>query len=88
MTVQVAVKLPSIVVTVIIEVPAPTVVTVPLLSTVAAAGLLEVQVRPLLVALVGATVAVNCSALPAVKIKLVLFRLTPVTEIASLVHFA
>jgi hypothetical protein len=67
-TVQVAEKPPSTVVTVIIAVPEATAVTVPfnpLADTVATAVLLLLHVTFLLVALEGKTVAVNASVLPA-----------------------
>jgi len=70
-TVQVAVLLPSAVVTVIVAVPAALAVTVPLVSTAATAGLLEVHVRLWLVALLGATVAIRVSEPPAVRKRLV-----------------
>ena len=60
---QVAVWLPSSVVTVMVVLPPDRAVTVPL-ATVAAVGLLLVHVTFLLVALVGCTVAVRVSVLP------------------------
>ena len=58
--VLVAVFEPSVVVTVMVAVPAATPVTRPLLETVAAEVLLELQVTALFVAVEGATVTVNC----------------------------
>ena len=60
-TVQVAVLLPSVVVTVIVVVPAFRAVTFPF-ETEATEVSLELQVTALLVALSGATVAVSCSS--------------------------
>ena len=62
-TVQVAVFVPSAVVTVMTAVPGATAVTTPF-STVATLGLLLVQVTVLSVALSGATVAVRVSVSP------------------------
>ena len=78
-TAQVAVLLPSCVVTVMVALPAATPVTKPVALTVATEVLLEVQVTVLLVAFAGATVAVNW-ALPAGAIEAVVgLTVTPVT---------
>ena len=74
-TVQEALKLvPSLVVAVIVAVPAEIPVTTPLLFTVATAVLLERHVTVLLVALVGSTVAISWVVLPSVMVALVLFN--------------
>ena len=78
-TVQAAVLAPSAVVTVMVALPEPMAVTFPLLSTVATAVLLDVQVTLLSVASLGATVAVSRSEPPTVSPRLVLFSVTPVT---------
>ncbi|GHU98379.1 hypothetical protein FACS1894211_02030 [Clostridia bacterium] len=78
-TVQVAVLLPSVVVTVIVAVPAETAVTVPF-DTVAIELLEDVQDIALFVALLGATVAVKVKSLPVVNVLFVSFNVTPVTE--------
>ena len=57
--VQIAVKPPSSVVAVMVQVPFPTAVTFPFASTVATFGSLDVQMTFLLTALSGATVAVS-----------------------------
>lgn len=59
-----AVLAPSVVLTVISAVPAVTPVTRPDEFTVATAGVAEVYVTALLVALAGATVGVNCCVAP------------------------
>lgn len=79
-TEQVAVLLPSTVVTVMVALPPPTAVTRPLLLTVATDVLLLDQVTLLLLALPGDTVAVSCSVFPFAMVVEDLFRLTPVTE--------
>ena len=77
-TLQLAV-LPLLLLAVMVAVPKPTALTTPL-ETVATEVLLELQVRVLLVALLGETVAVRVWEEPVpVKLRLVLFRLTPVT---------
>jgi hypothetical protein len=81
-TEQLAVLDPSFVVTVIVALPGVLAVTTPEDETVATAVLLEDQVTDLSVALKGVTVAVSVSVFPSVKVKDVLFRLTPVTETA------
>jgi hypothetical protein len=77
-TAQVAVLLPSAVVTVIVSLPAATALTVPP-DTVATVLLLLLHVTFLFEALESATVAVNVSELPAVIVVEVLFKVTPVT---------
>ena len=77
-TSQVAVLLPSAVVTVIVAVPTALAVTFPLL-TVAMFVLLLLQVTFLFVASEGVTVAVKVSDPPIVMLVAVLLRLTPVT---------
>ena len=72
---------PSVVITVIVAVPAAFAVTTPLEDTVATVVLLEDHVTDLSVAFVGNTVAVKVSVSPTVIDIDVLFRLTPVTEI-------
>ena len=79
-TVQVAVKLPSAVVTVIVAVPTDTAVTFPCASTVAIAGLLLDHVTFWLVALAGAMVAIRVSLSPMGNVVDVLFSVTPVTD--------
>ena len=71
--------LPLLLLAVMVAVPKPTALTTPL-ETVATEVLLELQVRVLLVALLGENVAVRVWEEPVpVKLRLVLFRLTPVT---------
>ena len=79
-TSQLAVLLPSCVVTVMVAVPAATAVTVPL-STVTILLSLLLQVTFLLLALSGFTVAVRVSLSPTVRESSALFRVTPVTKI-------
>ena len=76
--------LPSVVVTVIVVVPAEMALTVPLL-TEATAGLLLVHVTDLSDALLGAIVAVSVSLPPICRSNEDLFRLTPVTATACTV---
>ena len=78
-TAQVAVLLPSAVVTVIVAVPDATAVTFPAVETVATLVLLLLQVTFLFVALLGETVAVSVSVAFGANVSVVLFRLTPVT---------
>ena len=78
-TTQVAVLLPSAVVTVMVAVPAARAVTTPELLTVATVVLLELQVTFLFVAVLGLTVAVKLSVPPTVNAALFLFSVTPVT---------
>jgi hypothetical protein len=80
---QVAVLLPSAVVTVTIAVPVAKAVTSPLLLTVATLVLSDVQFTVLLEASVGDTVATNIAVLPAVNDKFVELSATPVTGIAD-----
>jgi hypothetical protein len=75
---QVAVLLPSKVVTVIVALPAETALTVPP-ETIATALLLLLHDTFLFVALEGETVALNVWLPPTVKDRLVVLRLTPVT---------
>ena len=63
----VAVLLWSAVVTVMLTVPGAIPVTIPLELTVAIAALLEVKVTFLLLAFVGAMLAVNCCVAPIIK---------------------
>src|SRR5690554_558209 len=82
-TVQVAVLLPSTVVTVIVAVPADSGVTTPF-ATVATVSLLVDQVTFLLAALTGVTVAFKVFvAPPAVSDNVLWSKLTPVTLISS-----
>ena len=78
-TVQLAVLPPSAVVTVMVAVPGATAVTLPFSSTVAIFPSLVVHFTALLAALLGATVAVRVSLPPAVRAKVFLFSVTPVT---------
>ena len=86
-TCAVAVLLPSAVLTVTVAVPAATPVTNPLVLTVAIPVLLLVHVTDLLVALAGATVAVRVPVAPTLTLRLVGFRLTPVTATGFTVTF-
>ena len=87
-TVQLAVLLPSAVVTVMVAVPAATGVTNPF-ATVATLSLFELQVTALFVALLGATVAVSVSAAPpTVSVRVVLSSVTPITDIGFTVTLA
>ena len=83
-TLQVAVLLPSSVVTVIVAVPSETAVTKPLEETVATEGELVVQLTLLFVASDGRTVAVSWLDSPSVNVKVDLSSQTPVTEITFL----
>ena len=88
-TVQVAVLEPSAVVTVIVAVPAVTAVTLPSESTVATEVLELFHVTAVLVALVGAMVAVRVSVEPLESDRVVLLRETPVTGTPTVtVHLA
>jgi hypothetical protein len=80
-TTQVDFFLPSVVVTVIVALPAAFPVTTPLELTVATAVLLLAHVTALFVAFVGATVAVSAPVDPTLTGRLVLFRFTLVTAI-------
>jgi hypothetical protein len=82
-TEQVAVLLPSCVVTVMVAVPSATAVTVadrPLPDTDATELLLLDHVTFLFVALLGAMVAVRLSVAPTLRLEEFLLRVTPVTE--------
>jgi hypothetical protein len=69
-------KPPSTVVTVIVTVPAATAVTRPSSDTEANSSFELLQVTLLLVAVVGATVAINCAVLPTRSVKVDLFKAT------------
>jgi len=77
---DVAVLLPSLVVTVIVALPAATAVTRPVELTVATEVLLDDQVTAVLVALLGAMVAVSCCVAPVANVADVGLTVTPVTE--------
>ena len=78
---QVALKfVPSEVVAVIVAVPRIFAVTRPVLLTVATSVLLEVQVTAVLLALLGATVAVSCRVSPLLIVAAVLFSEMPVAS--------
>jgi hypothetical protein len=79
LTEQVAVLLPSAVLTVIIALPVETALTWPLADTVATAVLLLLHNTYWFVALAGATVAVKVSEPPTVSESAALFKETPVT---------
>jgi hypothetical protein len=68
---QVAVLLPSSVLTVMVAEPADTAVTMPLLLTVATDVLLLLQVTFLFVAFVGSTVAERVTVLPILSVAVV-----------------
>jgi hypothetical protein len=85
---EIAVKPPSAVVAVIVAVPAATPVTRPEELTVATVLALLVQVRAVLVALVGANVAASCWVLPIAMLVLVGLRLTPVTATGAVTVMA
>ncbi|OPX86619.1 MAG: hypothetical protein A4E52_01502 [Pelotomaculum sp. PtaB.Bin013] len=72
--------LPSTAMAVMLAVPAPTAVTLPLLSTVATALLSELQFTPLLLALLGVTLAVRFSVSPTFMLRLLELKLTLVTN--------
>ena len=80
---QVAVWLPSSVVTVMVAFPAATALTTPL-ETVATLLLLVDQVMFLLVASLGRTVAVRVTVSPTLMLAVVLSSLTPVTGTTEL----
>lgn len=82
-TVQLAVLLPSSVVTVIVAVPSALAVTNPVEETVATEVLLLVQVTFLFVALEGYTVAVSVPVAFGASVIEVLFKLTLVTGIVT-----
>ena len=81
-TEHVAVFPPSFVVTVMVAVPAALAVTTPEDDTVATDVLLDDHVTDLFVALEGVTVAVKVQDSPSFRDKVVMFKLTPVTEIS------
>jgi hypothetical protein len=81
-TAQVAVLLPSTVVTVMFALPMATPVTKPLADTVAIAGALLLNVTALLVALSGVTMGINCSVPPTGMFKDGILNDTPVTDTA------
>ena len=82
-TMQVSVKPPSAVITVIVAVPRAFAVTSPLALTIATAVLLDVHVINLFVAFGGVTVAVNCDVPANLSDRLPAPRETPVTGTAS-----
>jgi hypothetical protein len=78
-TVQVAILLPSTVVTVMTALPADTAVTNPFDDTVATEGVLLLHDTFWLVALEGATVAIKVSVPPTVMLVDDLLNVTPIT---------
>ena len=82
---QIAVMPPSAVVTVMVAVPGATAVTLPLPSTVATDKLSLLHVTFLLVASLGVMVALRITVPPTVRLALVLFSVTPVTETVAVV---
>jgi hypothetical protein len=78
-TAQAALKLPSIVVTVTVALPAVMPVIVPLPDTVTTAGFPLLHNTFLFVASEGSTLANNISELPTTRVVVVLFKMTPVT---------
>lgn len=78
---EVAVKPPSTVSTVMVEVPLFTAVTKPAASTVATEGSLLVQVRSLLLALLGITVAVR------LRVSLVEISFSKVALVGATIYF-
>jgi hypothetical protein len=79
-TLQIASKLPSLVLTVIVALPPPTAVTRPLEFTVATPAALDDHVTVLVVALAGASVAVRVSVPPLFRAIVFVFSVTPVTR--------
>ena len=79
-TLQIAVLLPSAVMTEICVVPSFTPVTTPLCETVATLGVEDSQVTCLFVASAGSTVALRTSEPPTPRFRLLLFSVTPVTS--------
>ena len=79
-TAHVAVLLPSVVFTVIVVLPADLAITIPEEDTSATDGALEDHVTDLSVAFDGVTVAVSDWVSPSVIVRVVLSRLTPVTD--------
>jgi len=84
-TTQEAVKLPFVVVTVIVLIPAATPVTLPFEATVAIPGVDDDQVTALFMAFVGRTVATSVTPFPApvAILAVVLFNVTPVTPMKA-----
>ena len=82
-TEQVAVLPPSVVVTVIVAVPAFFAVTTPEVETAATVVLFDDQLTVLSVAVLGEIVAVNCSWEPSAKDSEVLFSVMPVTAVVT-----
>ena len=80
-TAHVAVLLPSVVFTVIVALPADFAITTPEEDTSATDGAFDDQVTDLSVAFDGDTVAVNVWVSPSVIVRVVISRLTPVTDI-------
>lgn len=80
---QIAILLPSTVITVMVVVPAPTAVTRPLLLIEAMLVLPDVQLNDWFVAFNGNTVATNAEVLPTVNDKLEELSVTPVTGIVK-----
>ena len=82
---QEAVNSPSVVVTVIVLVPAATPVTLPFEATVAIPGVDDDQVTALFMAFVGRTVATSVTPFPApvAILAVVLFNVTPVTPMKA-----
>jgi hypothetical protein len=85
LTEQDAVLLPSAVVTVMVALPGDMAVTNPLDDTVATDEALVLHATFLLVALAGATVAVNVSVPPKSRASVVLFKVTLVTATEAVV---
>ena len=86
LTVQLAVKFPSPVVTVITAVPGLCAVTRPSASTEATSGALLDHSTPFSEALSGETVAVSCSVPPTVSLSVSLSSSTPVAEVRTLME--
>jgi nicotinic acetylcholine receptor alpha-3 len=82
-TTQLAVKLPSFVVTVIVAVPSATAVTKPLASTVATEVLFDDHVTVEFVAVAGVTIAVNCDVCVGSNVTAVGFTVTSVTLVIT-----
>ncbi len=80
-TLQVAVFAPSLVLTVIVVVPSAFAVTIPEEDTVATIGLLVDHETSLFDAFDGVTVAIKDWDSPSVNVNVLLFKVTPVTEI-------
>jgi hypothetical protein len=82
LTAQVAVLLPSVVVTVIVALPTAIPITVPVDDTEATAALLLLHNTTLFTASAGVTAAVKVSEAPTARDRVFLFRDTSLTEIA------